>query len=267
MDRSSGTSVREVLVDAGLPQDVVDALLAEYSESKRRYYVGDHVPVAIHGGRFCEAAVRLIQYLGKGYSVPLDEQLQLEPALRQIENDTSIDDSLRLHVPRALRLIYGVRNSRNAGHLRGGLDTSGQDATLVVGVLEWVLAEIVRATHNVSRAVAQALVDGIVTKQVPVIGEFNGKPVLLAKAGNVDHVLALLYWANRKSVSLSELRRWLSGSAARNLRRTLVAAESKHFVFVDGDEVFLTPVGKRHIEQKGLLEAASPVPVVQKVAV
>src|SRR5690606_20965753 len=116
------------------------------------------------------------------------------------------------------------------------------------------------AVHNVPTAVAQALVDGIVTKQVPVIGEYNGKPVLLANVSQVDHVLALLYWANKASVKKPLLRSWLSGSAAKNLGRTLASAATKHFVHVDGNDVFITPLGRRHIEESGLLEPSTPYP-------
>lgn len=261
-----GASIQQVFVGAGIPQDLTDAILSEYSECKSRYHWGDHRPAAINGGRFCEAVVRAIQHLGSSPTVPLSKPLQVETALKQIENDISLDEALRLHIPRALRLVYGVRNSRDAGHLKGGLDTSYQDASLVVGVIDWVLAELIRVVHKVPQAVAQAIVDGIVTKQVPVISEYNGKPVLLVDASHVDRVLALLYWANRPSVAKAELRKWLPASAAKNLGRTLRSAKAKHFVHVDGDEVFLTHVGRRHIEQTGLLEPTSPATGVKKSA-
>src|SRR5690606_6712839 len=99
------------------------------------------------------------------------------------------DDSLRLHVPRAVRLVYGVRNSRNAGHLKGGIDTSFQDATLVIGILDWMMAETVRVVHGLPRELAQGLVDGLVTKAVPMVSEYNGKPVLHADVSHVERLL------------------------------------------------------------------------------
>ena len=59
-------------------------------------------------------------------------------------------DSIRLHIPRALRMVYDIRNKRDAAHLANGIDPNLQDSTLVISVLDWVLAELIRLHHTVS---------------------------------------------------------------------------------------------------------------------
>ena len=47
-------------------------------------------------------------------------------------NGSTFGDSVRLHIPRALGLVYGIRNKRDAAHLADGIDPSLQDANVVV---------------------------------------------------------------------------------------------------------------------------------------
>ena len=88
---------------------------------------------------------------------------------------------MRIHIPRALRLVYDIRNKRDVAHLGDGIDPNLQDATMVASVLDWVLAEFIRLYHNVTANVAQQLVSEIVTRAVPVIQDFNGFPKSLFK--------------------------------------------------------------------------------------
>jgi hypothetical protein len=53
--------------------------------------------------------------------------------------------------------------------LGDGIDPNLQDATLVVGVLDWVLAEFVRLYHNVPANDVSKMVDGIVRRVAPGI--------------------------------------------------------------------------------------------------
>lgn len=246
-------TVRKLFVDGGLPVDLTEALLDEYIENKRRYFLGDYAPSAVSGGRFCEAVVRVLQFLGKDPHIPLDAAVHVERALARLENDTTLGDGLRLFVPRAVRLIYGVRNTRNTAHLNGGIDPSLQDATLVVGTLDWILAELVRTVHGVETVFAQNLIESIVSKEVPIIAVYNGKPVILTELSHIDQLLVVLYWANMNSATTSDLRSWLPSNVAKNLSRLLKAAAKERYVHVDKHEVFLTPLGRRRVEQEGLL--------------
>jgi hypothetical protein len=247
-------TLRKSFIDGGLPEDLVASLLDEYESNKRRYFLNDYRPAAVDAGRFCEAVTRVVQYLGKDPHVPLSAEIKVESALNKIENDMSLEEGLRLHIPRAIRLVYGVRNKRDTGHLKSGIDPSLQDATLVVGTLDWILAELVRVAHGVTSDEAQDLIAGIATKDVPLVSVYNDKPVLLADLKHVDHLLVVLYWASSGSVTRGQIRGWLPEKMTKNLSRVLSAAEKDHYVHLDGSDVFLTPKGRRYVEENGLLQ-------------
>ncbi len=162
--------------------------------------------------------------------------------------------SVRMYLPRALRVVYDIRNNRDVAHLADGIDPSLQDAALVVGVLDWVVAEFVRLSGRVTVEEGQALIDGLVTRAVPAIQEFDGIPkVLRSDLRASNHVLVLLYSRAPAAVALSELRVWVPTPMKANLARTLNGLDEKALVHVRDGKATITFAGQRHVEKNGLL--------------
>ena len=150
---------------------LVDELLVAYVEAKRNFYLGGLRLSAVEGGRFSEAAFRILQERTTGKFTPLSKQIKSDGIILELSNLPfgSHPDSIRLHIPRALRVVYDIRNSRDAAHLADGIDQNLQDATLVVSVLDWVLAEFVRLYHSVSANEARHMVENLVTRRAPAV--------------------------------------------------------------------------------------------------
>src|SRR4051812_26070022 len=128
--------VRAGFLANGVPTALVDELLDSYEEAKRRYFLGDHRPNAVEGGRFSEAAFRVMQHSGGLAVTPIGKSLpRVDHLVAQLEKlpGTTAPDAVRIHIPRTLRLIYDIRNKRDAAHLADGIDPNLQDATLIVG--------------------------------------------------------------------------------------------------------------------------------------
>jgi hypothetical protein len=119
-----------------------------------------------------------------------------------MEQSVSQPDSIRLHIPRTLKLIYDIRNKRDAAHLADGIDPNLQDATLVIGNMDWTLAELVRLHHAVDPDDAQAIIENLVTREVPVIQEIDGHPVIFADLAPRDQALLMLYRAGAAGLDL-----------------------------------------------------------------
>lgn len=250
--------VESGLTGAGIPADLVRELLESYEEAKRRYHLGDHRPNAVEGGRFAEAAFRILQHLSGQTVTPLGRMLPSVPTLvSSLENVPSADaaESIRLHIPRALRVIYGVRNSRDAAHLADGIDPNLQDATLVVGVLDWVVAELVRLHHAVTADEARALIEELVTKEVPAVQEIDGHPVILKDLQARDQALLLLYRAGTQhGLSVDELASWLRITRKDNLRARLRKLDEQRLAFdhPKTGRFHITSRGIHYVEDRGL---------------
>jgi hypothetical protein len=146
---------------------LVDELVEAYVETKKSFYLGNLRPTEVEGGRFCEAAFRILEQAVSGRHTPIGKQLNTEAIIKLVENAVSQPDSIRFHIPRSLRVVYDIRNKRDAAHLGDGIDPNLQDSTLVGSVLDWVLAEFVRLSHSVPPNEAQRIVEDLVTRRAP----------------------------------------------------------------------------------------------------
>lgn len=255
---------------ARFEERLVDELLEAYEDAKRRFHAGDLGPNAVAGGRFCEAAFRILQeaIFGAGKSTPLGQQLtrvdQLMGQLAQSRSQSPVvqhafqQDSIGLHIPRALRVIYDVRNNRDAAHLGDNIDPNQQDATLVVSVIDWVLAELLRLFHNVSADRAQRIVQDLVTRTVPTIQDFDGFPRVL-KTGLQTHqyLLILLYHFGARGAQWHELIQYIPPRMKPNLQSNLRQMDEDHnYIHFHRDTGFyeITANGLKYVDEKGLVD-------------
>ena len=246
---------------AALDPALVDELLAAYQEAKRNFYLGGLRLSAVEGGRFCEAAFRLLQQRTTGTFDPLGKQVDSDALMKSLANipATQQPDSVRLHIPRTLRVVYDIRNKRDNAHLADGIDPNLQDAGLVVSILDWVLAEFVRLYHAVPPNQAKNMVDGIVTRLAPAVEDFDGfLKVLRTDIGASDFMLLLLYQRGPQGAGLADLESWAHPKMRSNLRRTLNALDhGKAYIHGSGDGFRITRSGQRYVETRKLLDPAN----------
>jgi len=127
---------------------------------------------------------------------PIGTQLNTDELIKRLARISAgqAHDSVRLHIPRTLRVIYDIRNKRDAAHLADGIDPNLQDSTLVAGAADWVLAEFVRIAGGTTPDEAFRLVKAITVRRIPAVEDFDGfLKTLRPTLGPGDRVLILLY--------------------------------------------------------------------------
>src|SRR3989344_2315805 len=107
-----------------IPASLVAELLSAYEEAKRNFYLGGLRLSEVEGGRFCEAAFRALEHITTGKHTPIGRQLKVDALIAHLASipQSANPDSIRLHIPRALRVVYDIRNNRDAAHLADGID-------------------------------------------------------------------------------------------------------------------------------------------------
>ena len=228
--QSTMKSIWDQFKNRGVPGELVDRLREAYGELKENFYLGRHRPSELEGGHFAEAAIRILQW-GTGGNpdggsyTPVGTKLP--PFDREVQRLASLpgtfDKSLRVYIPRVLLSIYDVRNTRGVGHLAGEINPNLADATLVATTCDWVMAELVRLFHGTSIDEAQAIVDGLVERRLPVVEMFGDFPkVLLTELSNPKKTLVILYNRGRVGATSGQIGEWLrieEKEARRILRR------------------------------------------------
>lgn len=246
-------NLRNLLIP-GIPKLLATQLVETYTETKRNVRVGGHRLTAVEGGRFCEAAYRALEHATQGAFTPLNASLdthKLSRDLAQLPKDT-VSDSVRLHIPRCLRVIYDIRSKRDAAHLADGIDPNVQDSSLIVACSSWVLAEFVRLNHGIDADEAARVVERIVSRDTPAIQYFDGEPRVLGKLPASDVCLLLLYAHRGEAVNINVLKSSVRPSMRNNLARTLQRLDDRDYVHRSGDLVWITYVGEVYVESQGL---------------
>ena len=236
---------------------LVEELLECYREQKRNFFLGNHRPTEVEGGRFSEAAFRMLEQFA-GFSItPIGKQLDTEGLIRKLQGlPSSFPDAIRLHIPRTLRVVYDIRNKRDAAHLADGIDPNLQDASFVFNCLDWVLAEFIRLSGGISSEEATRLIKSITVNAIPAIEDFNGLLKTLKPSLKVsDIILLLLYHQGSKGASITDLIAWVKPFQRANLKATLNRIEhDKDLIVFKSDKYFITRLGILEVQKKKLLE-------------
>ncbi|MDP9635535.1 hypothetical protein J2W18_000436 [Rhodococcus cercidiphylli] len=256
------TEIKQGLTNAGIPQLLADLMVDTYIEAKRRYHLGDLRPNQVEGGRFAEAAFRVLEHQVFGLSTPIGTTLSKVPNLVQRLGSAppaGLNDSLRIHIPRTLQAVYDIRNKRNIAHV-ATIDPNLQDSTLVIGILDWVMAEFVRLYHG-STADADAIVQQLVTKEIPAMQMFGSFPRILKAVSLPQHILILLYWRGSLGATRDELLVWVTGESRtatttqrKNLNVAVSRLDQRFHLHDSGAELFITIAGEQEVDSKKLIQ-------------
>ena len=240
-----------------IPPQLVEELLEAHREAKANFYIGGNRLSGVEAGRFCEAAFRVLQHLTTGQHTPIGKTLATDTIINSLANlpVASHPDSIRLHIPRCLRMVYDVRNKRDLAHLGNGIDPNRQDATLVVGAIDWVLAEFVRLHHAVPADEAHAIIVDIVARSAPSVQDFDGfLKVLRPDLPAGDHCLLLLYERGVCGATVDEMTAWVPKKMRTNLRRTLDRLVDLAFAVKLRDLYQIIMPGQAGVESRKLIE-------------
>lgn len=157
---------------AAIPIGLRDPLLAEYRSITQNYAEHRWRPSELSGGLFCEIVYTILDGYGRpAYASGPSKPLNFPEACRRLEQNVSAPHSFRILIPRTLPALYDIRNNRGVGHTGGDVDSNHMDATLVLSMANWIMAELVRVFHTMPIEDAQKLVDALAERRTPLVWE------------------------------------------------------------------------------------------------
>jgi hypothetical protein len=187
----------------------VKAALNHFANAVNDFGHGDWEDSVTKTGKFVEAVLKAVAThcdvkFESGRKFKADALMN---ALGQLAHG-SHDDSLRLLIPRACRIVFDVASNRGARHDSDEIDPNSMDANLVIPVCAWILAEMIRYAQKgtVDPSQARDLVEALIEKKYPVVEDVEGRVYLHAKDKSaVDVGLVILARRYPKRVNKSEL--------------------------------------------------------------
>lgn len=230
-----------------LPREIVDQLFIEYVKLKDNFLLGKYEPSELNAGKFSEVAFRVLEYETSGrtsytpFGVPLKRIDLLIADFAQLPR--TINDTLRLHIPRALFALYNIRNHRGVGHLSGEVNPNVADASFLNAGCDWVMAEFVRLFYEGDIAKAEAIVKRIVRRKISIVYSIGARKRVLKTKGFDKKVLVLLLEEYPGSISDSDLFKWTEHTNITVFRASLVKLHKADLIDYHKGICVLTPIG------------------------
>jgi hypothetical protein len=163
-----------------LPPTLVADLLDAFQQVLKNYAEHRWEPSELNGGKLCEAAYTiLVGYFAGTYEQRAHKPRDMVAACRNLEKEQG-QRSARIQIPRMIVALYEIRNNRGVGHAGGDVDPNHMDATAVVYMSKWVVAELVRLLHGLTTDEATDLVDALVEREVALVWRSGDKRRVLA---------------------------------------------------------------------------------------
>jgi hypothetical protein len=193
-----------------LPDTLRNELLDEYKSIIRNYAEHRWSPSELSGGRFCEIVYSILDGNAKGtYPAKASKPSDFVTACRKLESNKAVPRSFQILIPRLLPALYEVRNQRGVGHVGGAVDPNHMDATLVVSMANFVLAELIRELHSLKTDEAQQLVDAIAERRIPLVWQSGNVKRVLVTTASLEEQVLLLIASSAGAVSSADLFEWL----------------------------------------------------------
>lgn len=209
---------------AGLRSDLLDA----YREIVNNYAERRWEPAALNGGKLCEAVYSVVWGVADGsYPSRARKPQNLVDACKGMEAEAHLPRSIRIQIPRMLVALYEIRNNRGVGHAGGDVDPNEMDATAVLYISKWLVAELVRSLHSVSTEEATELVDALVAREASLIWRSGTQKRVLRPSFTWRQKVLLLLGSEAGPVLEADLAGWLEHPSLPRLRRDVLRPAHK----------------------------------------
>lgn len=244
----------------GVPPRFRSRIIKPYVELKQRNFKArfdsSFDAAGLSAGKFCEAVLRFIQFQ------LTDRHTEFGTHITNFADEchkiiglpkTTGLESVRVIIPRALTFVYTLRGKRGIGHVGGDVEANAVDLQTIVRIADWIVCELIRVYHHLSLEEAQALVDSVSTRSLPLVWEVRGKKRILEKALNYkEKVLVLVYSDSEKAVFVEDLFLWTDHSHLAQFKRSVLNKLHKDRLieYDRGDDVvMISPLGIKVVEE------------------
>src|SRR5262245_14299131 len=252
-------TVSPSLALAAIPAGLRTPLLDEYQLIVQNYLEQKWLPSELSGGRFCEIVYTiLVGHASGSYASSPAKPTNFVHACRNLENNTSVPRSFQILILRMLPTLYEVRNNRGVGHVGGDVDSNHMDATVVLGIVNWTMAELVRVFHQLPTNDAQAVVDQLAERRIPIIWQSGQMKRVLDPTIKLPDQVLLLIASCAGGCSTDDLFQWTGYDNRAYFNKLLRDFHRNRFVELARDEasVQILPPDARHVEAKVIPKAA-----------
>lgn len=206
-----------------LPVGLREDLLNAFNEVTDNFRSGRWEPSELNGGKLCEAAYTIVRGQVDGvFPARSAKPRNMVDACKDLESAGSRSRSLRIQIPRIIVALYEIRNNRGVGHAGGDVDPNEMDATVVLYMSKWVMAELVRVFHTLTTHEAGEIVESLIEREVPSVWKHEDKKRVLRGGLTWKEKTLLLMLSEVGDVAERDLFSWVEHPNLPRYRRDIL---------------------------------------------
>jgi hypothetical protein len=237
-----------------IDSDILSHVFEHYAILKTSFRLQDWEKCLVRAGKFSEAVMKAIYFIRNG---KVTQQISVDTEINEVNKRSDLPESIRLLIPRAVRVLYDHRSRRGGAH--GSFDPNAMDCAVVVPIADWILGELVRLYCTVDPDRAMKFVIDITTKSIPIVERIGEDYVVLEKGASARQEISyILYTRYPNRTRNNQLVRWIPNHSAANIRASLSNMEKAKLVHCNSDGVVLTAAGIRAVEDEISTEQSVP---------
>jgi hypothetical protein len=212
----------------------VDSAVKHFQNMVNEYARGQWDDATAKGGKFIEAVLKAL-WVHVGKAVPKGKDFKAGSIIRDIEPLATHPDRIRLTIPRGCRFAYEIASNRGARHDADEIEANEMDATVVLGVCSWILAEMVSFSQKgLDLGEAKAIVEGLMRREYPFTEEIEGRIYSEIGKSAPEVALAVLLHIYPKRMSEEEIVKTLERHGHKEKNAKMGVSRLGRFVDNDG---------------------------------
>jgi hypothetical protein len=230
-----------------------EAMVEHFQKAVDHFQRGEWEAAVGKAGKCIEAVLKCLCGPG-GIPVPEGRKFKADgliTSLEQIPRGT-VDDTIRLAIPRACRFGYDISSNRGGRHDPGEVDPNEMDATVMIGLCSWIVAEMVRFAQKgaVDPDRAREVVRALITPRYPMLESVDGRVYFHGATGAREIALVLLLSAYPGRISRGALIKDIMRHDVTDNAARIALTRLKKTLDVDGNgNLLLLAPGREEAEK------------------
>jgi len=187
----------QTLLKRRFPSKHIDASVRHFQAMTAHYQRSAWEDTILKSGKFVEAVLKAI-WLHAGKTLPPARKFKVANVVSGLLNlpAKSLDDGVRITIPRACEFIYDIASNRGARHDPDEVDPNQIDAAIVVAACSWILAEVLRYSQGgaANPARISAILSALSQRKYPQVEVVDGRPYFHLPRLSARKVALLTLW-------------------------------------------------------------------------
>jgi len=232
------------------------SVIQYFISSTQKFEQGDWETSLSKAGKFIEAVIKML-WVYASKTLPTKQKdfkagVYAQKIIDQVNNTEISEDGVRIEIPRASIFIYDITSNRGGRHDSDEIAPNEMDASTILPICSWILAELVRFSTKKTVEVEEAkkIIDSLIERKYPIFEEIDNRVYVnykKFKSAN-ECALLILYKIFPKRIAKNEFVDCLK---RHGFKQTAIKFERlSNYIDIDkNDSILLRVTGRRKAEE------------------